>query len=143
MQMDERQKRRAKALVRAIEDLYQFARSSQNKHGLRAPQWAALRYFSEAPQANRTVGDYARNVGISFATASQTISALDRRGMISRKPSPKDRRFITVQVLPAGEELLRDDPLDLVAEAFQRLEAEEFDALSLAMSKVLRHLEDS
>jgi DNA-binding MarR family transcriptional regulator len=89
--------------------------------GLNPAQWAALRYFASANRFSRTVSDFAAHHGSTKGTASQTVKALVRKGLLARHPDPRDRRSARIDLLHAGRDLLDHDPLARIAASIGRL----------------------
>ena len=57
-----------------------------------------------------------RYLGTTRGTISQTINALERKGLVERRPSERDKRSVTVEVTEAGQERLAQDPILKLAE---------------------------
>ncbi len=79
-------------------------------------QLRCLVALAEGPQS---LCSLARHYGVSAPSMSRMISALVRRGWVSRAEAPEDRRQLVLTLLPPGEAALRD----LHAEALDRLSA--------------------
>lgn len=108
--------------------------------GLNPAQWAALRYFSQANASARSVVAFARHHGTTKGTASQTIAALQKKGLLDRHRSEKDRRSVSLVLTDRGRGLLANDPLNEVAAAIGSLSATQHDALAEGLEQVLRTL---
>jgi DNA-binding MarR family transcriptional regulator len=65
-----------------------------------------LRTIADEEQA--TVRSVAEVMGIDKSTASRQVSALDRRGLIARRPIPGERRAQALRLTARGERLMRD-----------------------------------
>jgi DNA-binding MarR family transcriptional regulator len=91
--------------VRAV-DLH--SRQLVEGHGITAPQLATL---AEAKRlGSAPIGAIARAVHLSQPTVSGVLDRLERRGLVRRERSDRDRRSIIVTVTDEGEQLLRDAP---------------------------------
>lgn len=83
----------------------QFAR------GLNPAQWEALRYMSRANRYSRTPSALATFLGTTRGTASQTIKALEAKGLVRRRAEPADRRVCRLEITDAGSTVLDGDPI--------------------------------
>ena len=101
-------------IIRAI-DLH--SRLLLDRHGLTGPQLVVLKALLGLGEAS--VGDLARRVHLSQATATGVLTRLEKRGLITRTRSDVDRRRILVRGTPAAEEMLRNAPT-LLQEQFLR-----------------------
>lgn len=108
--------------------------------GVNPAQWAALRYFSRAPEARRTVGGLAESQGVTAPTASETVSALVRKGYVERRPSVTDKRSHMLMLTQSGESLLREDPQAEVAIALKMLSDDQRLRLAEALDALQRQL---
>jgi DNA-binding MarR family transcriptional regulator len=75
-------------------------------HALTRAQFCFLKLI--ALSADLQVGELARCVGVSAAASSKTIDKLERLGLVSREPSPDDRRAILLSASIEGHELVRE-----------------------------------
>lgn len=108
--------------------------------GLNPAQWAALRYFGRVGLQACTVTAFARYHGTSKGTASQTIAALTRKGMVERLQDASDRRLVHFVLTEAGRTALDNDPIRLVAEAVADLSPEEQATLATLLEKIVRSI---
>ena len=129
--------------VGIAELLDQVARAAFNLGyggGLNPAQWAALRYFRRASRLARTPGGFAGFQGTTKGTASQTVGALVTKGLLAPAAEQRDRRTRLLELTPAGLAMLGHDPLFAVAEAIDRLPAEQRRSLSAILEQLLRGL---
>jgi DNA-binding MarR family transcriptional regulator len=54
------------------------------------------------------VGELARRMAVSSPTVSHIVDALDKQGLIARRPDPHDRRICRLVISEAGGELLAE-----------------------------------
>lgn len=94
---------------------------SEGPGGLTPAQQAALRYFDAANRFSRTVDGFAAYHVTTKSTASEIVSELDRRGLITRTPWPEDRRRVRIDLTGDGRALLEGDPVLEAAEAIRGL----------------------
>ena len=125
-------------ISRLLEQLGRSAYAEAFSEGLNPAQWAGLRYFANANRFSRTVSAFAAYHGTTLGTASQTVKSLVDKGVIERKADPDDKRRQQVFVSQAGEELLRHDPLDILARAAASLSEGEREAMNEGMRKMLQ-----
>ncbi|EAQ37364.1 Transcriptional regulatory protein, MarR family protein [Nitrobacter sp. Nb-311A] len=99
-----------------ISRLERLARSGVNVQGLNPAQWEALRYLSRANRFSRTPAALAGYAGSTRGTISQTLIALEQKGLASRQSSQRDGRSVELALTRRGEAVLRDDPLRRLAD---------------------------
>lgn len=129
-----------KALAELVEQVNRIVYGLGFSGGVNPAQWAALRYFSRAPEGRRTVGGLAEYQCVTAPTASETVSALVRKDYLRRQPSLTDKRSHTLQLTPNGEALLRMDPQAEVAIALKTLTDEQRLNLAEALDLLQRQL---
>lgn len=121
--------------------LTQFVRAYLNNaysDKLRPTQWEVLRFLSEAPEEERTVSGVARHQRTTLGTASITITALERRGLLRRG---KRRRAQPLSLTDDGWAILARDPISRLEEALGELEPQERETLYQAVRKGLHALD--
>jgi DNA-binding MarR family transcriptional regulator len=82
---------------------------------------AALR--RSGPPHSLTPTDLARSVLVNSATMTERLTRLERRGLIRRTHSERDRRSVTVQLTEDGATLIDSAAEDLLATEARLLEA--------------------
>src|SRR3546814_12965729 len=70
--------------------------------GLKPVQWQALRYLAIANRFSRTPGALAAWLGQTKGTVSQTVGALERKGLVERTGDPDDRRLVRLSLTEAA-----------------------------------------
>lgn len=98
--------------------------------GLHAAQWEALRYFNRANESARTVTGFAQARGTTQGTATQTVSALVRKGLLKRYTRPDDRRSARLDLTDSGRKHLEADPFHNLVDAVNRLSVDDREALA-------------
>ncbi len=115
----------------ALDQIGRIARELQYSHNLNPAQWEALRYVARANKFSRTPGALADFLGATKGTVSQTLIALESKGLLIRKRCEQDGRMTRLLLTEAGNNLIGKDPLNVVsdytsslppAEKFQLLE---------------------
>src|SRR3546814_21065683 len=71
--------------------------------GLKPVQWQALRYLAIANRFSRTPGALAAWLGQTKGTVSQTVGALERKGLVERTGDPDDRRLVRSEERRVGK----------------------------------------
>ena len=66
-------------------------------------QFHVLRYIR---RGNWSVSELAEAKNISRPAISQGVDTLVNKGLIARTPNPQDRRYVQLELTPAGNELL-------------------------------------
>jgi len=100
-------------IMRAV-DLH--SKKLVDRIGLTGPQLAALQ---EAERLGPTSpSDIARSAHLSQATVTGILQRLERRGLLVREPSQRDRRGVVVTVTEAGRAVLNQTP-SLLQERFR------------------------
>ncbi len=105
--------------------------------GLNPTQWEALRYFARANRFSRTPSALTAYLGVTKGTVSQTINALERKGLVRKKTVKGDRRSVSVELAAKGRRLLADDPLRHLADTVGELNAVQRDQLDRTLRALL------
>ncbi|MCB1476117.1 MAG: MarR family transcriptional regulator [Rhodobiaceae bacterium] len=113
-----------RAIADRIDRLARLLRARAQVSGLNPAQWAALRYLSRANRFSRTPGAVTRYLGATKGTVSQTLIALERKGLLTRQRSSRDRRSVSLALTDRGQSFIRRDPLQDVEAAAAMLGAE-------------------
>jgi DNA-binding MarR family transcriptional regulator len=104
--------------------------------GLNPTQRAALGYLAQANRFSCAPSHVAAYLGATRGTVSQTLHALERKGLVAVTPSATDRRTISYGVTPAGHaDLARARAMDA---AIATLQPDESQALHDGLLRVLR-----
>ncbi|MBM3519687.1 MAG: MarR family transcriptional regulator [Alphaproteobacteria bacterium] len=97
-------------LLADLERLARLMRAGEHGEGLNPAQWQALRYLARANRFSNSPGALARYLGATKGTVSQTVRALERKGLLRRGQRPGEGRSIVLMLTPKAEEILRRDP---------------------------------
>ncbi len=91
------------------------AQSEDPRSELTAAQWTCLRFLARANGSTRTPSAFASFQATTRGTASQIIKSLERRDLVTRARSERDRRSVCFDLTERGRATLARDPLrDLV-----------------------------
>jgi len=94
-----------------IDRLERLSRNAVATDGINPAQWEALRYLGRANRFSRTPAALANYLGSTRGTVSQTLIALESKGLVARHPSLRDKRSIELTLTDQGAEALKRDPL--------------------------------
>lgn len=108
--------------------------------GLNPAQWSALRYLADAVPEGRTVTAFAQYHATTSGTASQTVAALVRKGLVERLPETGDRRRNRLELTSRGHDMLCGDPLDGIAAAIAAQPLSVQEDLAAGLETTLRTL---
>jgi DNA-binding MarR family transcriptional regulator len=93
--------RMADGIVRLRAEILRRREDEQDTADLTSPQALALR--AVALRGPLRMGALAEELGVTVATASRTVDALEERGLASREPDPDDARAVRVALTAAGK----------------------------------------
>ncbi len=121
-----------------LERLSRVLQNEAHAEGLKPTQWEALRYLARANRFSRSPSAVTAYLGMTKGTVSQTLNALERKGLIRKKSDPADKRNLRLELTARGAALLKRDPMDGLTAAAARLNANERRQLSDGLEKTLR-----
>jgi DNA-binding MarR family transcriptional regulator len=130
-----RRDRSARAIAELIEQLSRTIASRAFTGGMNPVHWTALRYLSQANESARQVGAFAKFHMTTPSSASQTMTALENKGLVIKKAGPDGRQRI-LELTPKGRRLLNKDPIQTLAASIQALSDEQM----LLMAEVMENL---
>jgi DNA-binding MarR family transcriptional regulator len=78
---------------------------------LNPAQWEALRYLGRANRYSRNPTALTQYLGATKGTVSQTLIALERKGLVRRSADPRDRRGVRLGLTSRGRGHLHRDPM--------------------------------
>ena len=102
-----------------------------------------MRFLARANRYSRTPSALADFLGTTKGTASQTLIALESKGVVKRTRRASDRRSVELEVTPLGLELIEKDPLGPVIEAASRLSRDECEAMNAGLRQVVANLQQA
>lgn len=121
-----------------IERLSRLAEGEDWSNDLNPAQMSALRYLSRANRFSRAPSHVAAFSGSTRGTVSQTLRALERKGLVTETRSERDRRSIVYETTDAGRALATDGKgFDAALDSLFAAEAGDLEQL---LDKVLRQL---
>ncbi len=110
-----------KVIIDLLERSGRLLQRAFHADGAHPAQWQVLRYLARANRFSRTPKAIGLYLEATKGTVSQTILALDRKGLVRKSPSPLDARSVTLQLTPRGQAALAGDPLTDIASALEAL----------------------
>ncbi|MGE3618832.1 MAG: MarR family winged helix-turn-helix transcriptional regulator [Acidimicrobiia bacterium] len=114
------------------------------RHGLTPLQADLLAVLRGGPPPEPLVGALAAEVGVTQPTVTDSLRALEGKGLVRRRPDPRDGRRATVELTVAGTHLaaeLADTP-DAVVEAVRGLDRAQQEAALEALLALIARLVD-
>ena len=111
--------------------------------GLNPTQLHALTFIAGRAEKGQRVGAVAAQLGVTQPTATDTIAALVRKGLLTKKADPEDPRAVSVRITPSGRDVVRGIGLAITAteRALETLSHDEQAELLRAIVKTIRALQ--
>ena len=100
-----------------LERLARVVQNDAHSGGLKPVQWEALRYLARANRFSRTPSALTAYLGTTKGTVSQTLGALERKGLVAKETDPADRRQVHIALTEDGARLLDDDPINALLQS--------------------------
>ena len=97
-------------MVILLERLSRLMRAQEHASDLNPAQWEALRYLSRCNRFSDSPAALTRYLSATKGTISQTLIALERKGLLTKTPRPGEARSVILALTPDGEKKLRQDP---------------------------------
>ncbi|MEQ9361106.1 MAG: MarR family transcriptional regulator, partial [Rhodospirillales bacterium] len=104
-------------IVELVDRLSRIAHTLQFSRGLNPAQWEALRFVARANRMSCSPGALADFMGSTKGTVSQTLKALEAKGLVERSRTPGDLRGVRISITSAGLQMLENDPLAAIHDA--------------------------
>ncbi|WEK02995.1 MAG: MarR family transcriptional regulator [Candidatus Devosia phytovorans] len=129
------------ALAELLELTARKLHSRGHVAGLFPAQWAALRYFSRAPEELRTSSELARFQGLANGPVSRTVRTLVQKGLLAKAAEQPKGRAERLELTVEGEALLDSDPTHAVEAAIDGVAPGDCEALARALESIVAQLE--
>ncbi|WP_420349252.1 MarR family winged helix-turn-helix transcriptional regulator [Pelagibius sp.] len=120
-----------------LERLARVLQNEAHSEGLKPTQWEALRYLGRANRFSRTPSGVTAYLGMTKGTVSQTLNALERKGLIGKRIDPQDRRQVALRLTAKGSRLLARDPIEALLRGTAGLSAEQRETLTEGLQRLL------
>lgn len=130
----------ADRLHELVERLGRLAGAEAREGGVTPSQRAALAYLGRANAFSRTPSAVADYLGTTRGTVSQTLLALEARGLVVRIAAARDRRSVRYDLTERGAAALRAAPAADFRAAAAALGPAETDRLARGLDALLRAL---
>jgi DNA-binding MarR family transcriptional regulator len=98
-------------LLIQLERVARLVRAESHAGGINPAQWEALRYLKRCNRFSNSPMALARFLDATKGTVSQTVKALERKGLIAKAGREGERRSVTLTLTEKGQAALADDPL--------------------------------
>lgn len=127
-------------LHRLAQALRSHAQNQRGADGLTPTQQQVLCHL--ASRGPCRAGDLAAHLGVSRASTSDTLNALEAKGLVTRRSAPEDGRGVLLRLTPKGRRRARSLQLwpDLMVEALDELNDSERAAMLRAVIAMIRRL---
>ncbi len=99
-----------------IERLTRMIRAGEHMSDLNPAQWEALRYLSRCNKLSNSPGAVTRYLSATKGTVSQTLIALERKGLIDKTARAGDARSVELALTKQGRAKLAEDPWKVLDE---------------------------
>ena len=111
--------------------------------GLNPTQLHALTFIAGRAEKGVRVGAVAAQLGVTQPTATDSIAALVRKGLLTKKANSQDPRAVNVQITPSGRDVVRGIGLVITAteRALETLSHDEQAELLRSIVKTIRALQ--
>ena len=127
----------AEVVAELLQTLLRELTARMYSGGLNPAQWSALRFFARGSSRGRTLTDFARFHATTKGTASQTISALQRKGLVIRTRDPSNNRQVSVHLTEKAREQASNDPLLPLIDALGEMSDRERLQLALQLKTII------
>lgn len=131
----------AERIAELLDRVSRLARELQFVDGLNPAQWEALRFVSRANRYSRSPGAFAEFIGTTKGTASQTLIALEQKGLLERARSAADRRQVELRLTAEGEAMLARDPIANIEQVAELLTPDVGMAMVRGLTRLLHDLQ--
>jgi DNA-binding MarR family transcriptional regulator len=107
------------------------------------PTQAQLLLAAASDERARTLSELAAEIGVTAPTASDSLSALESKGLVEKGRAPGNARALAVRPTPAGRRLAGRLALwpDFLMTALEELDAADRSAFQRALVKMIRSLQ--
>ncbi len=130
-----------------VERIARLLQNLGNADDLNPVQWEALRYFDRANKFSCTPSGLTDYLGVTKGTVSQTINAIERKGLVTKADVPGNARSVRIQLTEEGKRQLAKNPLRTLIEDLDELDGADLrrlkESLRHIVEKSLRRREGS
>ncbi len=130
-----------KGIIETAELLERLSRVLHNDASvvgeLNPVQWEALRYFARANRFSASPSALTEFLGVTKGTVSQTINAIERKGLVKKGRVSGDARAVNITMTAKGRRLLEQDPLAELHHDLDRFEAQDIVQLNALLKRLV------
>ena len=119
--------------------LRRFDSALGSHHGISFGDYQVLNHLARAPGGRLRRVDLAERLGLTASGVTRTLLPLEKIGLVSRQPDPRDARVGYAVVTDTGQELMNNatDVVDLVSrEALRAFPPEQLAAMSAILGQM-------
>ncbi len=120
-----------------IERLARIVQNDSFVDDLKPTQWEALRYLSKANRFSCNPTALTAYLGVTKGTVSQTINALERKGLLKKKAIASDKRLVNLSLTARANNLLKNDPLSEITIAASKMSVAQQTDLKMGLKNLL------
>lgn len=131
----------AQRVIVLLDRIGRLTRELQFADGLNPAQWEALRFLAQANKYSRSPTALADYLGATKGTVSQTLIALESKGLITRCKKTEDRRQVDLCLTEAGQAMLGKDPMQTLEHAAEEVAHELGAEMVKGLSRLLHDLQ--
>ncbi len=131
----------AQRVIVLLDRIGRLTRELQFADGLNPAQWEALRFLAQANKYSRSPTALADYLGATKGTVSQTLIALESKGLITRCKKTEDRRQVDLCLTEAGQAMLAKDPMQTLENAAGEVAHELGAEMVKGLSRLLHDLQ--
>jgi DNA-binding MarR family transcriptional regulator len=100
--------------VQALERLTRLIRAGEHVGDLNPAQWGALRYLSRCNRFSNSPAALTRYLGATKGTISQSLIALERKGLVEKSGRPGEARSVALTLTAEGVKRLAGDSWNVI-----------------------------
>jgi DNA-binding MarR family transcriptional regulator len=108
-------------------------------HGLSFGDFMILYYLDRAPESRLRRIDLAERLGVTASGVTRSLLPLEKLGLVSRQPDPRDARVAYASLTESGQQLLKYALVSvepIAAEAIQIVSTDQIAALSSLLAQL-------
>jgi len=110
-----------------------------NLHGLSFGDFMILYYLDRAPGRRLRRIDLAERLGVTASGVTRSLLPMEKLGLVTRQPDPRDARVGYASLTDAGQQLLRYALVSvepIAKEAIQMVPADQIEAFSVLLGQL-------
>lgn len=123
-----------------LERLSRLVQNGAHVGGLKPTQWETLRFLARANRFSRSPSALTTYLGMTKGTVSQTLQALERKGLIEKHAAAGDRRGVKLDLTRAGGKVLAEDPLSELKASIGAMPTDEQQTLSASLEGLMKDM---